>query len=228
MKYDDFISICTSKLLLIQYELNQVGIDKDYSLYAYDENIKYKCNINNVHNVTDVADFEDNYKDISNKPVKKVDDYSRIPIFRPLQVDANIALNYLYFTTGNTNSFDTGGNTLWTMSTPNTTTTKLRFAPNFVYYLEGGYLKMESEPTAPMKVDVILAPDVSQENGGSWPFIKNKKLCGTTCSLDVSVNVSPKHIEYYPELPGLSFIDIIITHAENESVDFEALLLVYI
>ena len=72
-EYDEYIAICISKHLYMQYNFRQEteNSDKYYELFAYDENIRYECHLDETDEATEIADFETKYKAQSNKYLER-------------------------------------------------------------------------------------------------------------------------------------------------------------
>lgn len=231
LEYDDFISICTSKNLLMQYNFRQEteNSDKYYELLAFDHDIRYECHINSIDTSTGLIDFENNYKSSCNTKISqrlRFEYSSQRQDVRIRQVDGDLKRTFIYFTTTSTGSFDDGDEPGYSMSCPDSTHTYVDFMPGYDYALTGGYLRILTTPTEPIKVSFIIAPDIPYAWGGSWPIIKNKKLIVAGDSY--TERVDSKFFSYHEDLPIDQKTRLEIIHAAGESVEIEFCLDVFI
>ena len=104
---------------------------------------------------------------------------------------------FIYFTTGDDQSLDSGGDSDYSI-TVTSTGTYIDYYPNFNYEISGGSVVVHESSgymiDKELKISFILAPDIPVEYGGSWPFISNKKL--NQFCLSYERNVDPKYLRY--------------------------------
>ena len=229
--YDDFIDICTTKNLLIQYNFRQEteNSDKYYELVAVDENIRYECHLNSIDTSTGLTDFENTYKNGSNAKISqrfRFESSSQRQDVRIRQVDGDLRRTFIYATLSSTGSIDNGGESAYTMSCPDATHTYIDFCPSYSYALTGGSIKLLSEPVGEIKAKFIIAPDIPEEYGGSWPIVQNKKL--TSLGDSYVERVDSKYFNYDDEMPVASKTRLHIDHVAGENAQIEFCLDVFI
>jgi len=241
--YTEFISICISKKLKIQYRELVDAIRKTYSLFAYDGYKCYKCIIDEV---ADVSEFETIYKATSNQPIDPRDESTgaglvtlnntsistrlNYPVesltswvkVRPRKIAGDLYVNFVYFTTTSTGSFDAGNDSHFSMSlSSDHTKTYIDFCPDYTYEAGGGgAIILSSISTGECKVAFIGAPDYPPEYGGSVEFVRNKKLSlvRNECILN---DIDPKLMRYSASTPGSNKLRLQVEHAANAKISFE-------
>ena len=229
--YDKFISICTEKGLLIQSNFRQEtpGSDKYYELVAIDGNIRYECHLNSIDTSTGLADFEANYLSTANRPLDIRETETGIIKTKPRPVEGTLTLAFIYFTTGEEASLDYGEEIEDEGFAIDTSTgiTMVTFTPTFSYYIDGGGVTVVGSSTGMSTIEAsfIMAPNIPAEYGGSWKFIKHKRLwkVGQSFTLDVP----PKYVKYYEANPYANELRLEIIHEEDAKIALELSLRTY-
>lgn len=224
LSYNDFLSICTSKNLLMQYQQFD-GSDKVYNLFAYDGQTKFECSINDADHLTEVTDFETNYKSNANKPIDQRESETGLVKTKPRPVEGTLQTYIVYFTTSDINSLDAGNHqNYWSISyDSNNGITKIKVSPTYSYYIDGGYLKiLQTPPTIKPKASMYLAPNTPYQ----WEFVGNKKF---NYEYDFFLlEVPPKYVKYYEAVPSLNVAELQITHNPGDQINFEYYIKIYV
>jgi len=141
---------------------------------------------------------------------------------RPRKVAGDIYINFIYFTTTSTGSFDCGNDTHFSMGVNQAKTqTWVDFNPDYSYEAGGGsVMVLASTSTGECKVKFIGAPDYPPQYGGSVEFIRNKKLSVGRPSYSL-LEIDPKLFRYSPRTPGTNKLRLQVDHAANECIDIE-------
>jgi hypothetical protein len=227
MDYNNFIQICTSRYLRIQYSTYYSGQNNEtlcYYLFAYEGNHMYECDIQDPDSI---SDFETKYKATSNQPIVPVESETGIPKVKPRPVEGTMAVVSIYCNLGQSETLDPAGNPHYRVIFTSTGITEIRFKPNYGYYITGGYLKLRGELTTPfIKCQFIFAPDFPSAYGGNWCFINNLKLDNIT--KEFKADVPPKYVKYYSSAPIASELCLRITHDPNEHAEIEMRMDIYI
>ena len=231
LEYDTFIDICTTKDLLMQYNFRQEteNSDKYYELVAIDGNMRYECHLNSIDTSTGLAHFETNYLTSSNATITqrfRFETSSNRQDVRIRQVHGDLRRTFIYAILSSTGSIDNGGESAYTMSCPDATHTYIDFLPSYSYALTGGSIKLLSEPIGIIKTKFIIAPDIPEEYGGSWPIVQNKKLISIGDSY--TERVDSKYFSYNAEMPIVNKTRLHIDHVAGENAEIEFCLDVFI
>jgi len=235
MEYDEFIAICTTKSILnkVQYNFRQEteNSDKYYEIFVTDGNLRYECHLNSIDTSTGLIDFETNYKDTSNQTIAPIEPETGIPKTKPRPVEGTLAMTFIYFTTGDTDSLDygedTGENVTITTSTgtthlgTSTGVTEITITPSFSYYLDGGGIQLISSSAGefPIEVYVIMAPNIPPAYGGNWTFVKHKRLWYQNQHYEIEA--PPKYVKYYSENPYANQVRLRVLHDKDINAELE-------
>ena len=232
MEYLDFKSIISVKNLAIQFEKqiinNEIGYV--YYLYSYDGPIKYECAVSSSD---DITDFENNYKENSNKAIDVRDVGTGLLKVRPRDVEGILALVFVYFKTGDITSLDSSNNpdfsiSIHTSTGLSKTSTYIDYNPKFGYYITGGIFKpIEQIPVSNfIIINFIFSPDLPPIYGGNWYFINNKRVYTNNDTLDITV--PSKYVKYYPEFPSANKLRLQVVHDTILSIECEFTLKLFI
>lgn len=224
MDYDDFINICSSKNLLMQYTFRQEteNSDKYYELFAIDTSFRYECHLNSIDTSTGLADFEANYKNSGNDKLSqrfRFETSSNRQDVRVCQVVGDLRRTFIYATLTSTGSFDQGNATDYIMTCPDSTHTYIDFFPAYSYSLMGGIITLLSNPIAPIKASFVIAPNIPAEYGGNWPIVENKKLINAGDTFIEKVD--SKYFSYNAEVAEASRTRLHIDHVAGENAQIE-------
>lgn len=242
LTYSDFIDLCiTEKGLLLQHHLSQEteNSDKYYKIFSYDENSYYECLIDTTTSTgqINVTDYETNYVGNSNKPLQPRESETGLVKTKPRPVEGTLKLGFIYFTTGDLDSLDFGDNEgeNWEIFTSTGTTqlgastgiTWLIASPAYGYYIDGGGLQLLSTSTGSFlpHVNFILAPNIPSAYGGSWKFVKNKKMLWYQEKFELEV--PPKYVKYYPANPYANQVKLEVLHDKDARINFELWIKIY-
>ena len=197
---------------------------KEYRLWFIDGGEWY-CNINSIDNLDDVTDFETNYVDNINRSTTSRSLQGVLNI-RPRPVSGILYNNFIYFTTGVSDSLDFGEDNWWSLDVSTPGITKLRMTPSFDYEMDGGIIMFLGEPPIiEVKAKIWLAPDIPYEYGGQVAFIKNKKFCISNERYEIKT--SPKYVKYLSDMPPANVCELYVTHGVDDNIKMEFLLNMY-
>jgi hypothetical protein len=180
--YTEFINIITTKNLLesLQEEKKEILDYYIYKLSFSDENKTIFCCIDSENDADSVNDYELNYQSKANKPYAKkveIDSLANLSVesstgwlrTRARQVSGDLKGKFVYFTTGDANSLDAGGDSSYSIAVENGKT-YIDFFPACSYEIAGGSVRLltssESMSGKSCKLAFILAPDIPVESGG--------------------------------------------------------------
>lgn len=141
---------------------------------------------------------------------------------RPRRIAGDLYINFVYFTTTSTGSFDAGDDPHFSMSvSEDQTKTYIDFNPDYTYEAGGGgIIMLSSTSTGECKVTFIGAPDYPPEYGGSIEFIRNKKLSMERKEYILN-DIDPKSMRYSAGTPGTNKLRLQVEHAADEKISFE-------
>lgn len=235
LSYEDFISIVSLKQILHQHifktKNDSNSVFKQYSLFAFDGNVEYSCNIDTLVSASFVDDYEKNWASIANKPLVAIDINSGLPKIKPTPIDGCLTMPIVYFTTGDENSLDIGQATnkdYWNIryeynDGDEFAYTTINFHADFNFYINGGTIrlvKIESgEITKAPKADIILAPQVPSSWGGNWYFVGNKQFFNVSDFFEIETDA--KFIKYRSDFPIANHIELKVAHIPADRLRFE-------
>jgi len=106
------------------------------------------------------------------------------------------------------------------------TKTCVDFTPPFSYWIYVGKVNSFGQDGTILKLNGLVAPDYTPEQGGSVEFIINKTIqpLGIT---DMSTQTGGAHLIYNPEIPGLNTVRLTISHPQGYVSKFEMELFIY-
>lgn len=230
MTYSEFIAKATSRdyLTKIQWVYDEdTGIPR-YFLKLWDGP---ECYETCVEDTPSINDFETKYKDDANGkvfliPIESTTGWMKT---RSRRLAGDLKLTYIYFTTGDANSFDCGEATEYSITVSDTFTdqkgelrkmTCIDFTPPYTYELGGGgFCILSGLAGKQLKLSFIAAPDIPVEYGGSIKFIDNKQFNDSIKRYDLEVD--PKVFKYNPSIPVANRVRVCCTHGVYDHIDCE-------
>lgn len=221
--YSEFMNIIGYKNIghLLQYKTIKDG----YKIWAYDDSQYFYCKINTIDNTNDIIDFEENFKDDANKKLLSKESATNWLKVRSRKASGDIYLNWIYFTTGDENSFDNGGDGDYTILATSTKTI-IDFNPSYDYELEGGMIRTIGDITSnSIKASLVFAPDIPKEMGGSECPINNVKFDNEKKYYEMRTDV--KLIKYRSDVPIANKARLELTHSVEDSINFEFCLYIF-
>lgn len=224
LKYDyfDLLSLSDFKKINLQY----FSIKNGYIIFAYDGPQKYYCIITK-YDTTEYNHFISNVKnDISNTNLIETKDrnYEAIRV-RPMPVLGDLHWTPVYFKTSDNTSFKARYSSIWDVSITSTQTI-LTFMPQYNYSAEGGRISLiGSKPLGNLELDVIVAPYIPVEMGGSIETAVGKKFIHDNEVLELYS--SPKFLRYESEYPYANSVQFIFNYDENLEAEFEISMKLY-
>ena len=109
---------------------------------------------------------------------------------------------------------------MWSIDVSTPGKTKIKASPAFGYYIDGGGVSLiGSVPYSPCFFNIVLAPDIPANMGGSVMMIHNKRLCFVDEKF--TIETSPKYVKYIPQMPSANQLLIDITHSQTDTIDME-------
>lgn len=237
-EYKNHVLTSSTKDIPYQHVLTEEGERKYYYLFAPEGNIIYECKLNNITStgLVEILDYEASYSARANKPIEPREAETGIPKSKPRPVEGTLGMTFMYFNTGG-DSVDYGedkGESITISTSTGTTTlgedtgvTRVTASPNFSYYIDGGGVRLLGTSTGeyPIVINFVMAPNIPAQYGGSWKFVRNKKLFYYQDKYEL--DVPPKYVKYYEANPYANQVQIEVYHDKNISALLEFWIKIY-
>lgn len=192
LQWTELKTVIIAKTLNLQY----IETDQMYKLWAVDDAMIFTCNIDkNPSDLTDLNDFNNNFKANCNKKITDVDNqgrkvmrvaagkagwtFSSIPIefttsnstglYAKLVDGTNRSgVNIKFYNNSDQEITNYG---LLDINLNACTKTVIEFEPPYDYEIIGGSVQQLMQPSTDVRLWVIAVPDISENNGGSKEMI---------------------------------------------------------
>lgn len=210
-----FKNFVSSRSLSIQW----IDLGTAYWLKAFDAQFDLECTLDKEVQLTEVEDFESNFKPNGNQTLSEPKDSDGSPLQRIKITTSGWAfqLHGVEFTTSNLSSiyskksdgsdigfttikcYDEDNNLLTTQEDCDTLAIKtiVDWEPTYDYEIVGGFFKINAIPSEDVRLWVIGVPDVPIAYGGSKEFVSNINL--KYIGLEEGIRAdgrAPKYLEY--------------------------------
>ncbi|HNR90702.1 MAG TPA: hypothetical protein PKM65_20365 [Spirochaetota bacterium] len=172
----------------------------------------------------DLTEYTNTYHPNANKVafinIEKDTGLQRI---RPREAEGKLYIAEVGFTTGDGNSLDDGGDGHYSLNCQTSGVTTVEFAPNYSYYLRGGFLQFLSDIATGHEItaDFVLAPGSAY----AWTFIRNLRF---SPQFKVFDRIFPSSMtKYYSAAPILNTVRLVLNHDASENLPVKFWLEIY-